>query len=98
MNQIGLNAWSATARTSPDGNLCHQFRNGRECRTLSVMPCTNPRITSSRHPGANDFQFDALAGEDLGLSVQRKVVVVLGDDDVGEQSRSGAAAGNGVIG
>ena len=44
------------------------------------------------------LQIDALAGEDLSLSVQRQVIVVLGDDDMGQQAGAGAAAGNRVIG
>jgi hypothetical protein len=44
------------------------------------------------------FQADPVAGEDLGLAVKRQVVVVLRDDDMSEQPRSGAAADDRVIG
>ncbi len=44
------------------------------------------------------FQADALAGEDLGLAIERQMIVVLRYDDMGEQPRPGAAAGDRVIG
>jgi hypothetical protein len=44
------------------------------------------------------LQADALAGEDLGLAVERQVVVVLRDDDVRQQPGAGAATGDRVVG
>jgi len=44
------------------------------------------------------FQHDALAGENLGLPVQRQVIVVLRDDNMGQQPGAGPAAGNRTIG
>jgi len=46
----------------------------------------------------SSLQVYALAGEDLGLSVQRQMIVVLRDDDVGQQPGAGAATGNRMIG
>ena len=43
------------------------------------------------------FQADALAGEDLGLAIERQMVVVLRDQDVRQQPRAGATAGDRVI-
>jgi hypothetical protein len=40
------------------------------------------------------IQLDALAGEDLALPVKRKMVAVLGDQDVGEQGGTGQAFGD----
>lgn len=43
------------------------------------------------------FQADALSGEDLGLTVQRQVIVELRHDDVRQQSCPGPAAGDRVV-
>src|SRR6202022_4314346 len=43
------------------------------------------------------LQVLALAVEDLGLSVERQMIVVLRDDDMGQQPRPGAPASNRVI-
>ena len=40
------------------------------------------------------IQLDALPGEDLALPVERKVIAVFGDQDMGEQSRGGQALGD----
>ena len=65
------------------------------------------RINQRRHGrrGRSDpagqrrgLQVNALAGEDLGLAVERQVVVVLRHDDMGKQSCPGAAAGNRMVG
>jgi len=44
------------------------------------------------------FQLDAFAGEDLGLAIERQVVVVLRYGDVREQAGAGAPAGDHMIG
>ena len=44
------------------------------------------------------LQAHPVAGEDLGLAIQRQVVVVLRHDDMSQQTRPGAAAGDRVIG
>jgi hypothetical protein len=44
------------------------------------------------------LQADTLACVDLGLAVQRQVIVVFGHDDVGQQPGAGATTGNRVIG
>jgi len=44
------------------------------------------------------FQGDAVAGEDLGLAIERQVIVELRHDDMRQQTGSGAAAGNRMVG
>jgi len=43
------------------------------------------------------LQAHPVAGEDLGLAIKRQVIVVFRHDDMGEQPRPGAAAGNRVV-
>ena len=44
------------------------------------------------------FQLDAFAGEDLGLAIERQVIIVLRDGDMREQAGAGPPAGDRVIG
>ena len=57
-----------------------------------------------RRRGANPtrqgrgLQAHPVAGEDLGLTIKRQMIVVLRDDNMSQEPRAGAAAGNRVIG
>ena len=44
------------------------------------------------------LQDHPVAGEDLGLAIERQVVVIFRHDDMGEQPCSGAAAGDRMVG
>jgi hypothetical protein len=44
------------------------------------------------------FDPDAVAGEDLGLAVKRRVVAVLADQHLGYEPRRGQALGNRALG
>jgi hypothetical protein len=43
------------------------------------------------------FQVDARAGEDLGLAIERQMVVVLRHQDLGQKPGSGTAAGDRML-
>ena len=43
------------------------------------------------------LQAHPFAGEDLGLAVERQMIVIFRHDDMGEQPCSGATAGNRVV-
>jgi hypothetical protein len=40
------------------------------------------------------IQFDAMPRKDLALSIQREVIAVFGDEDMGEKGRAGQALGD----
>jgi hypothetical protein len=44
------------------------------------------------------LQAHPVAGEDLGLTIKRQMIVVLRDDNMSQEPRAGPAAGNRVIG
>ena len=68
-----------------------------------VGQCIDERLQGRRgrpNPAGKGrgFQADTFAGEDLGLAIEGEMVVVLGNDDMGQQPGAGRAAGNRVIG
>src|ERR1700686_2802678 len=52
--------------------------------------------TSAAHPvrESRAIQLNTLSGEDLALPVKRKVIAVLGDQDMGEKTGTGEALGD----
>ena len=72
------------------GVRCHHIRGQRIDQWIEGC--------RSRADPARGLQSDALPGKDLGLPVARQMIVVLRYDDMGEEPRPGAPAGNCVIG
>src|SRR5258707_14385182 len=63
------------------------------------MSCEARRLqppTSATHPvrQSRAIDFDPMPGEDLALPVKRKVIAVLGDQDMSEKTGTGEALGD----
>jgi hypothetical protein len=65
-------------------------------QTVPILACRSCRAACAAHPVREGRAVDlhAVPGEDLALPVKRKVIAVLGDQDMSEKTRTGEALGD----
>ena len=91
----GLGAASAGIEHRDRGVVGEQLLRGEDMLGEPCLQRLQPPASSADPVGQRRaIELDALSGEDLALPVERKVIAVFGDQDMGEKTGSGEALGD----